>query len=54
MPKTFKKFRDEWYDEWDVGDDDFRKKDNRLKDRRDQRRKKVSEKNSKFDETGDE
>ncbi len=50
MPKTFKKFREEWDDEWGDDDDDRRYKDRKLKDRRDQRRKKAGEKFSKFDE----
>lgn len=50
MPKSFKKFREEWDDE----DDDYRRKDHKLKDRRDQRRRKASEKYAKFDEKDDE
>jgi hypothetical protein len=51
MPKSFKKFRDEWDDEWDSGDEDFRSKNNKMRDRRDMRRKKVNEKLSTFDES---
>lgn len=54
MPKSFKKFRDGWDSEWDDGDEDFRKKDDRLKDRRDQRRKKVNEKHYAIDEMDNE
>lgn len=50
MPKTFKEFRNDWDDEWgDNGDDDRRRKDQKLKHRRDERRKKAGEKFSKFD-----
>lgn len=48
MTKTFKKFRQDWDDEW--GDDDRRDKDRKLQSRRDQRRKKSAEKFSRFDE----
>mgnify|MGYP000889019271 FL=1 len=50
MAKTFKKFRED-YDEWDeVGDDDVSLKEQRLKNRRDRKRNKREEKNKTFDE----
>lgn len=53
MPKTFKKFREEWSDEWG-NDDDFRQKDEKLRERRDKKRKKTNDKLSKFDNKDDE
>lgn len=50
MTKSFKKFREEWDDEWGNDDDDRRGKDLKLRERRDSRRKKTSEKLSRFDE----
>ena len=48
MTKSFKKFREEWGDEW--GDDDDRQsKDWKLRDRRDQRKKKTNEKLSRLE-----
>jgi len=50
MAKTFKKFRED-YDEWDeVGDDDVSLKEQGLKNRRDRKRNKREEKNKTFDE----
>ncbi len=54
MPKTFKKFREDWDDEWEDSDYDRRQKDHKLKDRREQRKKKVSEKFANFDNRDDE
>jgi len=53
MPKSFKKFRDEWDDEW--GDDDYRRKskDRKLRERRDEKRKKTQDKFSNFEERDD-
>ena len=43
MAKTFKKFRED-YDEWDeVGDDEVSLKEQRLKNRRDRKRSKREE-----------
>jgi hypothetical protein len=53
MPKSFKKFREEWDDEWG-NDNDFRRKDEKLRERRDQKRKKTHEKFSKFDNQDEE
>lgn len=50
MTKTFKKFREEWDDEWGNDDDYRRDKDRKLRDRRDNRRKKTSEKLSRFED----
>jgi hypothetical protein len=52
MPKTFKQFRDDDWDgnEWESDDGDRRSKDLKLQSRRDQRKKKVGEKYSAFDE----
>ena len=50
MAKTFKKFRED-YDEWDeVGDDDVSLKEQRLKNRRDRKRNKREENYKTFDE----
>lgn len=54
MTKSFKKFREEWDDEWGDNDEDRRGKDWKLRDRRDQRKKKTSERLSRFDERDDE
>lgn len=51
MTKSFKKFREEWdADEWGSDDYDNRRKDKKLESRRQQRREKVHEKYSKFDD----
>jgi len=52
MAKSFKKFREDWDDEW--GDEDRRDKDRKLQSRRDQRRKKVEEKYSRFENKDEE
>jgi len=50
MAKTFKKFRED-YDEWDeVGDDDVSLKEQRHKNRRERKRKKREENYKTFDE----
>ncbi len=54
MAKSFKKFRDELDDEWGEDDNDVRRKDWKLQDRRDQRRKKTYEKFSRFENCDDE
>jgi hypothetical protein len=50
MAKSFKKFRDELDDEWGDDDNETRRKDWKLQDRRDQRRKKTFEKLSRFED----
>ena len=53
MAKTFRKFRED-YDDWDeVGDDDVSLKEQRLKNRRYRKRNKREEKNKTFDEKVD-
>jgi hypothetical protein len=47
MAKSFKKFREEWDDD----DDEMRSKEKKMMTRRDKRRIKAQEKNSRFDET---
>ncbi len=54
MTKSFKKFREEWDDEWGSDDSDSRGKDRKLRERRDNRRKKTSEKLSRFEDREDE
>ena len=50
MAKTFKKFRED-YAEWDeVGDDDVSLKEQRLKNRRERKRNKREENYKTFDE----
>jgi hypothetical protein len=51
MTKSFKKFREEWDDEW--GNDDY-EKDRKLRERRDNRRKKTNEKLSRFEDRDEE
>jgi hypothetical protein len=53
MAKSFKKFREEWDDEWGSDDDDVRRKERKMMNRRDKRRIKTQEKNSMFDENVD-
>ena len=43
MAKSFKKFRQDWDDEWGNEDEDERRKSDKMKNRRDMRRKKSSE-----------
>lgn len=51
MAKSFKKFREDAYDdEWGDDDEHIKSKDRRLEARRDRRKKKVDEKLSVFDE----
>ena len=51
MAKSFKKFREEWEDdEWGNNEDYGRKKDRNLESRRENRRNKLAEKYSAFDE----
>lgn len=51
MAKSFKKFREEYeYDEWGNNDDDVRRKERRMENRRAKMRDKVHEKYSSFDE----
>lgn len=54
MAKSFKKFREEWDDEWGNDDDESRGKDRKLRERRDNRRKKTYEKFSRFEDRDDE
>lgn len=54
MTKSFKKFREEWDDEWGDSDDDSRGKDRKLRERRDIRRKKTHEKLSRFEDREEE
>jgi hypothetical protein len=51
MAKSFKKFREDWDDEW--GNDDH-EKDRKLRERRDNRRKKTNEKFSRFEDRDEE
>lgn len=54
MAKSFKTFRQDYDDEWgDPKDRDFRKKDKKMKSRRDERKKKVHDKFSAFDDKVD-
>lgn len=49
MRKSFKKFQDdEWDDEWGNDDDDFRRKDKKMKNRRDKKRQKINDKLTRF------
>jgi hypothetical protein len=48
MAKSFKKFREEYDDEW--VDDDRRRSENKKMKIRDQRRKKAQERSSRFEE----
>lgn len=54
MTKSFKKFREEWDDEWGDNDDDVRGKDRKLRERRDHRRNKTNEKLSRLEARDDE
>ena len=54
MTKSFKKFREEWDDEWGSEDDTSYGKDRKLRERRDNRRKKTSEKLSRFEDREEE
>ncbi len=54
MTKSFKKFREEWDNEWGSEDDDHRGKDRKLRERRDSRRKKTYEKFSNFEDREEE
>ena len=49
MAKSFKKFREEYDDEWG-SDDDHRRSEKKKMKIRDQRRKKAQERYSRFDE----
>lgn len=51
MAKSFREFRKDNFQEDEWGDDDFeRRKDRKLKHRREERKKKVMQKYSAFDE----
>jgi hypothetical protein len=51
MAKSFKKFREDYYDEeWGGDDYDPESKEKRLQNRRDKRKEKVAEKFSAFEE----
>lgn len=54
MAKSFKKFREEWDDDWNSDDDDTRRKEKKMMSRRDKRRIKAQEKNSRFEENAEE
>ena len=54
MPKSFKKFREEWEDDEWGNDDEHRRKDRKMESRRQKRRQRVNDKYSKFDESDDE
>jgi hypothetical protein len=54
MAKSFKKFREEWDDEWGSSDEDTRRKEKKMMNRRDKRRIKAQEKNSRFEENSEE
>lgn len=53
MPKSFKKFREDWEDDEWGSDDEHRGKERKMKKRREKRREKLSEKLSKFEEDTD-
>ncbi len=53
MAKSFKKFRDDYDDEWDMTDDDVSFKEQRMQARRDRKKTKVQEKYSVFEEGDD-
>jgi hypothetical protein len=53
MAKSFRKFREEWDDEWENNDDDVRRKERKMMTRRDKRRVKAQEKSSRFDESAE-
>ncbi len=46
MAKTFKKFREDYDEEWGMDDDDVQDKEHRMKRRRDRKRMKREEKNA--------
>jgi hypothetical protein len=46
MAKSFRKFREDSYGDWDDQDNDIREKHKKMESRRDQRRKKLSEQQS--------
>jgi hypothetical protein len=45
MAKTFKKFREDYDEEWGSGDDEVHDKEHRMKQRRDRKRMKRQQKN---------
>jgi len=49
MAKSFRRFREEQYDDWDDGDDEFRNKQDRLKERKMKQRQKNHEKMSSYE-----
>ena len=53
MAKSFKKFREEYDDEWG-NDEDYRRNEKKKMSIRDQRRKKANERNSRFEENSNE
>jgi hypothetical protein len=54
MAKSFKKFRDEWDNEWEGDDEIVRNKEQRMQNRRNQRKTKAQEKYAAFDESDEE
>lgn len=54
MAKSFRRFREEQYDDWDNGDDEFRSKQDRLKERRLMQREKNHQKMTSYDAKDDE
>ena len=55
MAKSFRRFREEQYDgEWTRDDDEFRSKQDRLKDRKMKQRQKNNEKMSSYESKDDE
>jgi hypothetical protein len=51
MAKSFKKFREDYYDdEWSNDESEIDSKEKRLQNRRDKRKKKVAEQHAIFDE----
>lgn len=53
MAKSFRRFREDQYDDEWSNDDEFRGKKNRLKERKLKQRQKYSEKMSTYDSTDD-
>lgn len=54
MAKSFRHFREEQYDDWGDSDDEFRNKQDRLKERKMKQREKNNKKMSSYDAKDDE
>ena len=54
MAKTFKRFREDYDEEWGTGDDSVDDKEYRMKQRRDRKRLKREEKNANLSATKEE